>query len=100
MLFKRQLGRILVVLAARSEDDPTLFQLLEIQLKFRESVPRAKLADLDSVEPVITDDTAPQCVVEIDDYTFFYTAAQCRYHVHGLLRKVRQRLSEKGIFVT
>ena len=57
-----------VVLGANREEDAPLFQLQQVTLEGDEGFSRRSSAELQSREPVLADNPAPERVVEVEDY--------------------------------
>ena len=71
MLLKRLLRRFLIILRSHADDDATLFQFLHPHLELREGLSDPKpMTKLDSLQPVISNDTTPDGIVQVKNQAF------------------------------
>lgn len=81
MELKRGDGVVVIVLAAHREDDAAALQLAQVALERAERLAFAEPAHADPFDAVVTDDAAPQRVVEIDDDALDDAAALAEHDV-------------------
>src|SRR5215467_13693280 len=91
MLAQRLADWLRIALAHRGEQHPLRADLLDNPLKYAESIAPVALGNLDAVEPVLTDDPAPERVVQIGDQALAGLADQVPGQVPDLARIAGQQ---------
>ena len=91
MFLEGFLGGVLIVLRGHADDDAALFELLDPHLELGEGLADAQsVSQLDAFQTVVTDDTAPNCVVEVEDETLLELSLRCAYNVHDAAGHIGQ----------
>ena len=85
MLFKGSLGCILIIFTANSQNQASFFQFLQPTLQVEEGRAATQFSQLDTFQSVITDDTAPKGIVQIQHNTFFDHALSRADNIDHLL---------------
>ncbi len=81
---------VLIVLAAYTYDDAPVLEFLHPHLEFGERLADAKsVTKLDALQSVVAYHTAPEGVVEVEDYTFLELALYGADDVHHPRRHIR-----------
>ena len=71
MLLKRFFRCLLIILGGHADDDTSLLEFLHPHLELRESLADAQsMPQLDALKSVVSNDTSPDGIVEVEDQAF------------------------------
>ena len=83
MFLKRFFSRFLVILRSHADNNATLFEFLHPHLELREGLSDAKsVTKLDALQTVVTNDTAPYSIVQVENQAFLELSLNGTNDIH------------------